>query len=395
MKSQSNIPRRPAPKLLACALASCLAVAAPAALAQSTGATLRGQVTVDSAPAADAQITATNVATGYTRRVQAANGSYNLGGLPPGTYRIDAVANGQTTTKTVTLAVGQTATLNLSAGGVSETGPVERCDHGGNGHRHWRSARGGEDVRDRDLREQQADRHRCRRASRNFLSFADLAPGVAFRSAVAKARPASRSGAQLRQWHQRLHRRRRPEGLRAARRHQRPGFEPRQSVPAVGDRRVQGHHPELQGRVRPAQQRGHRRDHALGHQRVRGELLLGLHHRRTGARRTVFEERAGRRRSQTRRRRSTARPSAARSCATRRTSSWPTRPRSSTAPRSLDLGRDYEISRHCRLRCRKTAGTGLFVAPFKEDLYFAKIDWLIGEDHYFEFTAQVPRRGAS
>src|SRR3546814_1098824 len=37
--------------LLACALASCMLLAAPQALAQSTAATIRGQVSADSAPA--------------------------------------------------------------------------------------------------------------------------------------------------------------------------------------------------------------------------------------------------------------------------------------------------------------------------------------------------------
>ena len=56
---------RPTRKLLTCALASCLMLsAAPAAWAQSTGATLRGQVSADSAPATDARVTATNLATG-------------------------------------------------------------------------------------------------------------------------------------------------------------------------------------------------------------------------------------------------------------------------------------------------------------------------------------------
>ena len=94
MNSRFPRSRHPSRRLLACALASCLAVAAPAVMAQSTSATIRGQITVDSAPATDAQITATNTATGLTRKVQATNGTYNLGGLPPGTYRIDAVANG-------------------------------------------------------------------------------------------------------------------------------------------------------------------------------------------------------------------------------------------------------------------------------------------------------------
>src|SRR3546814_2205544 len=91
--------------LLACALASCMLLAAPQVLAQSTAATIRGQVSADSAPAGGATVTATNLATGLTRSVQSsASGSYNLAGLPPGTYRIDVTADGQTHSQNLTLA---------------------------------------------------------------------------------------------------------------------------------------------------------------------------------------------------------------------------------------------------------------------------------------------------
>ena len=128
MKPHPQRFRRPARKLLACALLSCLAMAAaPAAFAQSTSATIRGQVTADSAPAPDAQVTATNVATGLTRRAQAgSDGSYSVAGLPPGSYRIDVTAGGRTNSQVVTVQVGQTATLNLATGCVAETGRPAR-----------------------------------------------------------------------------------------------------------------------------------------------------------------------------------------------------------------------------------------------------------------------------
>ncbi|MFA1290171.1 TonB-dependent receptor domain-containing protein [Xanthomonas axonopodis pv. nakataecorchori] len=112
---------RPARKLLSCALASCLLLGAAPAFAQSTAATIRGQVTVDAAPAAQAQVTATNLATDLTRTVQVSNGGYSVGGLPPGSYRIDVAANGQTSSQNVTVQVGQTATLNLGVGGEAAT----------------------------------------------------------------------------------------------------------------------------------------------------------------------------------------------------------------------------------------------------------------------------------
>ncbi|MCL1530697.1 TonB-dependent receptor [Xanthomonas nasturtii] len=112
---------RPARKLLSRALASCLLLGAAPAFAQSTAATIRGQVTVDAAPAAQAQVTATNLATGLTRTVQVSNGGYSVGGLPPGSYRIDVTADGQTSSQNVTVQVGQTATLNLGVGGTPAT----------------------------------------------------------------------------------------------------------------------------------------------------------------------------------------------------------------------------------------------------------------------------------
>src|SRR3546814_14934971 len=94
-------------------------LAAPQALAQSTAATIRGQVSADSAPADGATVTATNLATGLTRSSQtSAGGGYLLAGLPPGTYRIDVTANGLTSPQHITVQVGQTVTLTLGVGGV-------------------------------------------------------------------------------------------------------------------------------------------------------------------------------------------------------------------------------------------------------------------------------------
>ena len=166
--------------LLSCALAGCMLLSAPMAFAQSTSATLRGQVSVDSAPASDAQVTATNVATGLSRTIRTtASGGYNISGLPPGTYRIDVAASGQTNSQNVTLAVGQTATLNLGVGGVVETAPSA-------------------DATDMDavvvtaqalvetktsevatyVSQKQIDA--LPQGSRNFLAFADTVPGMKF-----------------------------------------------------------------------------------------------------------------------------------------------------------------------------------------------------------------------
>ena len=100
MKNQNRTATRFNRNLLSCALVACLAMSAPA-MAQSTSATLRGQVS------AGTRITVTNVETGLSRSVEAGtNGSYTIPGLPPGTYRVDGGAGGS---RNITLAVGQGA----------------------------------------------------------------------------------------------------------------------------------------------------------------------------------------------------------------------------------------------------------------------------------------------
>ncbi|TAM63746.1 MAG: TonB-dependent receptor [Rhodanobacter sp.] len=84
-----------------------LAVAPTVSWSQTANATLRGK-----APAG-AVITAREIATGAVRRTKAdSDGSYALVGLSPGTYKIDA---GPGTEHTVTLSVASTANLDLTA----------------------------------------------------------------------------------------------------------------------------------------------------------------------------------------------------------------------------------------------------------------------------------------
>lgn len=181
MKPYPKCFRRPARKLLAAALLSCLALAAaPAAFAQSTAATIRGQVTVDSAPAADARVTATNLASGLTRTVQSsATGGYSLAGLPPGVYRVDVTAAGRSSSQNVTVQVGQTATLNLAAGGVAETGPAGAAvDIGG----ITVTAPVMVETKTSEISNYVSNKQiqALPQASRNFLAFADIVPGVVF-----------------------------------------------------------------------------------------------------------------------------------------------------------------------------------------------------------------------
>jgi outer membrane receptor protein involved in Fe transport len=151
--------------LIGAAVASILA-APTISLAQTADATLRGSA------AANADITAKNVATGATRRTKAgADGSYVLVGLTPGTYRVDAGAGTETV---VTLSVASTATLDLVAGGeaVSEA-PMQEVTVTGRRLREVRTSEVGTTISLEQIES-------VPQMSRNFLEFADTVPGVVF-----------------------------------------------------------------------------------------------------------------------------------------------------------------------------------------------------------------------
>ena len=181
--------------LLACALASCMLLAAPQVLAQSTAATIRGQVSADSAPAGGATVTATNLATGLTRSgTSSASGNYNLAGLPPGTYRVDVTADGQTSSQTLTVAVGQTVTLNLGVGGVTETGPagaatdLETVVVTAPAMVETKTSEVATYVTNKQI-------DSLPQNSRNFLAFADTVPGMQFITSPNGSESQLRSGA--------------------------------------------------------------------------------------------------------------------------------------------------------------------------------------------------------
>ncbi len=146
------------------------------------------------------------------------------------------------------------------------------------GHRHRDAAVRDPHVRSRVVRDAEADRsvaaelaqlprvrgHRAGRAVRNQRRRRHQRNSQ--RRAIGERR-------------QRVHRRRRPEELRAARRCQRPDPVARQSIPAARNRRIQGDHVELQGGVRPVEQCGGGRCDALRHERVRIRGLLRSHGR--------------------------------------------------------------------------------------------------------------------
>lgn len=152
--------------VMTAALAAAL-LAAPYASAQLSSATIQGQVTRGSAAAGGTPVTAVNQANGYAyNAVTHADGSYVLTGVAPGTYQIK-VGNQQS--ELVTVSVGQTSQVDLQLQeGMTQvviTGSATRRDVAG--------SEVGTSVSRQQI-------EKLPQVTRNFLSFADLAPGVRF-----------------------------------------------------------------------------------------------------------------------------------------------------------------------------------------------------------------------
>ena len=159
-------------------LAGSVALIAPAA-AQNTTSTVRGRVMrSDGSAATQVQVTATNIDTNRAQTATTdANGAYVVSGIVPGTYRFTASANGETATQVVQVLVGQSATLNLTLGTeTADAGDV--ADNAandivvvGNNLFETRTSEVATNITQEQIQ-------RLPQTDRNFLSFAQLAPGV-------------------------------------------------------------------------------------------------------------------------------------------------------------------------------------------------------------------------
>lgn len=162
----------------ALAMAALLASAGSAS-AQATNTTLRGAIFDGAAPeTSGGTITARDVATGFVSRGRiGADGRYVLAGLRPATYAITVeTADGQSATDTVTLTVGQIATLDLDVAAVVTAASSDATDLGDivvTGRRIF-------EVRTSEVATSvsQAQINNLPQINRNFLNFAALAPGV-------------------------------------------------------------------------------------------------------------------------------------------------------------------------------------------------------------------------
>jgi outer membrane receptor protein involved in Fe transport len=133
------------------------------AAAQSASSTLRGK-----APAST-EVTATNIATGLTRRVQSSSdGSYVLVGLPPGDYKVNAGAG---TERTISLSVASTVTLDFVA--AEEEAPVGEVLVSAARLTEVKTSEVGSGISLHQI-------ETTPQITRNFLEFADTIPGVSF-----------------------------------------------------------------------------------------------------------------------------------------------------------------------------------------------------------------------
>ena len=155
----------------ALAAAAMLALALPAT-AQLSSATVRGAVTAEAKAQAGASVTATNTATGQvTRTTSRADGSYTLVGLTPGSYKISITAPGfASQTLDLTVLVGQTVDLDLplARAGATQLNTVTVI---GSQTIDRKTSEVGTNITQKQI-------DALPQNSRNFLAFADLAPGV-------------------------------------------------------------------------------------------------------------------------------------------------------------------------------------------------------------------------
>ncbi|CAN5902850.1 TonB-dependent receptor [soil metagenome] len=155
----------------ALAAAAMLAIAVPAT-AQLSSATVRGAITAEAKAQPGATITAMNTTTGQvTRTTSRADGSYTLVGLAPGSYKINITAPGLAPrTETLVVLVGQTVDLDMSLAKIG-TAQLDTVVVSGAAVQDRKTSEVGTNVTTKQI-------EALPQNSRNFLAFADLAPGA-------------------------------------------------------------------------------------------------------------------------------------------------------------------------------------------------------------------------
>lgn len=146
----------------------------PVAYADVSQATIRGNVTVSDQIAPEGtRVSAVNVDNGYSKSVNtSADGTYVLNGLAPGSYQIVVGSDGnEQRSETIVLRVGQTAELDLTAVEPGGDEVIEEIVVLGVAIAKNYSSEVGTYITPEQM-------ERIPQVTRNFLAFADQAPGV-------------------------------------------------------------------------------------------------------------------------------------------------------------------------------------------------------------------------
>ena len=161
-------------KLLAVFISICVGGFASSTVAQIGSASLGGVIETRDQPLAGKGVSVINTANGYTARtITKADGSYVITGLSPGEYRMEVDGKSLQGQQPINLRVGQKVNLNIDLEKTSPEQPVEELLVLGTQVNY---NVGGEVGTNITLEQIEA----LPQTTRNFLAFADLAPGVQF-----------------------------------------------------------------------------------------------------------------------------------------------------------------------------------------------------------------------
>jgi hypothetical protein len=172
------------------ALLAAMLLGAPAVLAQTTS-SLRGTVTGDSGAVAGATVEAVEVASGFRRvATSGANGGYRINGLEPGVYRVSAsMPSFAAEPQVVQILLGQDVQADFRLSSATFTEQVSVVGESPGLLVDTRTSAIATNVTPAQI-------ETLPQNSRNFLSFASLAPGVNFTDDQDQAGQKFRSGAQ-------------------------------------------------------------------------------------------------------------------------------------------------------------------------------------------------------
>lgn len=154
-----------------------LALFTQAAIAQIGSASIKGVIAAHMLPQPGIEVTAKNVDNGYAyRAITQKDGTYIFKGLEPGKYQVILQDKSGKAPETIVLKVGQSVALDFEL----EKGAADNVDEItiiGSQLKYTSSGEIGTNISLEQI-------SRLPQTTRNFLSFADLAPGVAFEQAT-------------------------------------------------------------------------------------------------------------------------------------------------------------------------------------------------------------------